>query len=150
MKTLFTDSSFDWKHTEETTENFVRGKIAVCGDNFNRIEKVVVGKVEGLKQYINILELTAIARAIEIANEENPKADALTIFTDSMTAMYWARAGKIKGAVRTAAHENALEYLKRERIKFNNVITFNHISRNKNPAGWLLEQELLKEVPHTI
>lgn len=66
MKKLYCDASFDWTTTEEA-ENVVRGKIAVVGEELRIVEKVAVGKVEGLKQYINILELVALARAIEIA-----------------------------------------------------------------------------------
>ena len=148
-KILYTDASFDWNHTDKTTENVVRGKIAVSdGGAFNKVDKVAVGKVEGLKQYINILELTAIARAVELASEENPKADTLTVITDSQTAMYWARNNQIK--VATPAHDNALEYLRRARILFGGEITFNHVLRDQNPAGKLLEAELEREAPHTI
>ena len=151
MKTLFTDASFDYKHTERTTEPFVRGKIAVADSKgFARIEKVVIGKVPNLKQYINILELTAIARAVELAGEENPKADSLSVNTDSQVAMCWANAGKIKPKVLTQAHTNALEYLRTARIQFGGIVSFHFVPRDENPAGKLLEEELEREAPHTI
>lgn len=63
-KTLYTDGSFNWKHGRDTTENVVRGKICVTdGQHFTKIENVAIGKIEGLMQYINILEFFAIARA---------------------------------------------------------------------------------------
>lgn len=173
MKTLYTDASFDWNQTEKTKENVVRGKIAISdGISFERIDKVAIGKVPELKQYINILELFAIARAIEIASEmrreesgsckclscngecfgcnecHQENFNALTIFTDSQTAMYWARNGIESKETATEAHNNALEYLRRARIQFGGEITFNFIGRNENPAGKLLEIELEKESPH--
>jgi len=152
MKTLYTDASFDYRHTTETEENVVRGKIAVSdGAQFNRVDKVAIGKVDGLLQYINVLELTAIARAVELASEETPKVDALTVITDSMTAMYWARRGRIKKkGIETAAHTSALEYLHKARLQFGGEITFNQVSREQNPAGKLLEAELERERPHAI
>ena len=152
MKILYCDASFDWKHTDDTKENFVRGKVAISdGKDFNHVDKVVIGKVEGLKQYINVLELTALARAIELAAEMNPKPESLRLNTDSQVAMFWARAGRIKKAgIETEAHVAAFEYLKRARLLFQGIVTFNHVLRSKNPAGWLLEAELDKEVPHTV
>lgn len=151
MKNIYCDASFDYKHTEETRENFVRGKIAIVFDNIKVVERVVVGKVEGLRQYINILELTAIARAIELASQLNQKPESIAVYTDSMTAMYWARAGKIKkSSVVTPAHESALNYLRGSVHKFAGVITYNLIKREQNPAGHLLEKELEKEPPHSI
>lgn len=95
MKTLYTDASFDYKYTADSGENIARGKICVSdGKNFTKIDRVAIGKVEGLLQYINVLELTAVARAIELACEIPDKDGSLQIYTDSETAMYWARAGK--------------------------------------------------------
>mgnify|MGYP001603941657 CR=1 FL=1 len=149
MKALFTDASLDWTSTEKNGENVVRGKIAISdGNSFERIDKVAVGKVEGLRQYINIFELTAIARAVERASEENPKAEALTIFTDSQTAMHWARNNRINPKVATVAHRSALEYLNRACIRFGGAVTFNYVPRDQNPAGKLLENELEHESPH--
>ena len=130
------------------------GKIAISdGASFHRVEKVVVGKVEGLQQYINVLELTAVARAVELAVEHfKDECDgSLEIHTDSMTAMYWAQAGGIKKkGIRTVAHDGALEYLRMARLLFGGISTFHHIPREKNPAGHLLAAELLKESPHTV
>lgn len=152
MKTLYCDASFDWTFTNKTTEPVVRGKIAVSdGKGFNRVEKVAIGKVEGLKQYINILELTAIARAVELAGEVGDEDKSLQIFTDSNVAMFWARAGKIRPKVLTIAHASALEYLKNARLKFGGIITFNLIPRERNRAGFLLENELLNgNKPHDL
>ena len=143
MKTLYCDASFDWTFTNKTKDPVVRGKIAISdGKGFNRVEKVAVGKVEGLKQYINILELTAIARAIELAGEVGDEDKSLEIFTDSNVAMFWARAGKIRPKVMTLAHQNALDYLKKARLAFGGITTFDTVPRERNPAGFLLQAEL--------
>lgn len=143
MKTLYTDASFDWNSTNATDENIVRGKIAISdGSGYSRVEKFAIGKVDGLKQYINIFELTAIARAVELAYDMNITDKQLEIFTDSMTAMYWARNGKIKPSVLTLAHAGALDYLRRAVLNFGGVVTFNFVPREKNPAGHLLQEEL--------
>jgi hypothetical protein len=157
MKILHTDASFDWNHTNSTEESIVRGKIAVWeiiaqeGMAGGHIEKVAIGKVKGLKQYINILELTAIARAIEIASLETLKDDAIEIFTDSKTALAWATKGKIKPSVLTLAHQNALEYLSRARLQFGGSVTIKFIPREQNFAGKMLEQELEQgKKPHDL
>lgn len=151
MKILYTDASFDWKHTGITTENFVRGKIAISdGENFHRVDKVAVGKVPQLKQYINILELTAIARAVELACEMDGHNGSIRIFTDSRVAMIWASSKKVSKKVATEAHTNALEYLSKSCQLFGGIVTFAHVPREKNPAGWLLEAELEKEKPHAV
>lgn len=153
MLILYTDASFDYKHADETLEDFVRGKICVSdGNGYERIEKVVVGKVGALRQYINILELTAVARAVELASElkaADTSLDSLAIYTDSKIAMSWAINGKMKDKVRTVAHDNVLAYLRRGRLQFGGVITFNWVSRNDNPAGFALARELKREPPHT-
>lgn len=149
MKKFYCDASFDWKHTESTEEKIVRGKIAVADMlKLEKVDKVAVGKVEGLKQYINVLELTAVARAVELASLENPKEESIGIYSDSKTAVAWANAGKIKGG--SVAHENALEYLRKARIQFGGIVTFHFVPRDLNPAGILLELELEKEKPHAI
>lgn len=149
MKILYTDASFDHRHTSATKEYIVRGKIAVSdGTQFNRVEKIVVGKVNGLQQYINIFELIAVARAIELACDMTMKERSLHIFTDSQTAMYWARNGIRNKDVITPAHISVLEYLKDSKIKFGGSILFDFISRDLNHAGFLLAEELEREAPH--
>lgn len=143
MKKLYTDASFDYRHTDKTPDNIVCGKIAIAdGNGFERIDKVAVGKVEGLKQYINILELTAIARAVELAYDMNIEDKSLEVITDSQTAMFWARNGIKNKEVMTDAHAGALDYLKRARLNFGGIITFNFVPREHNPAGHLLQAEL--------
>ncbi len=133
-----------------TTEPFVRGKIAVAdGLGFERIEKVVIGKVGELRQYINLLELIAVTRAVELASEWKEKVDSLAVHTDSRIAQGWAANGKISQKFSTVAHDNALEYLRVARTQFGGVITFHWVPRNNNPAGWLLAKELKREPPHT-
>lgn len=150
MKKIFCDASFDWTSTNKTTENVVSGKIAIVGVGEDKVEKVAVGKVEGLQQYINILELIAIARAVELASQIEPKPESINVTTDSKTAMFWARSGKIKKNVATQAHDSALEYLRKARIQFGGISTFDFIRRDYNPAGKLLEIELEKSKEQKI
>ncbi len=167
MKTLYCDASFSPQGNSRNGENIVRGKIAVVGEGIEKVDKVAIGKVEGLQQYNNVLELTAIARAIELATDakngvkcDHPEMcnhwachphESLAIFTDSKTAMYWASAGKIKSkGIETLAHTNALDYLRKMRLAFGGVITFNFTRREGNPAGKLLEDELEKERSYAI
>lgn len=141
MNKLYCDASFDWNSTEKTTENVVRGKVAISdGNGFKRIEKVAIGKVEGLKQYINILELFAIGRAIELAILEKFEG-ILSIYSDSQVALGWAKSGRINPKVETEAHKTALEFVVAAKEKFGQV-EFNYVSREHNPAGFLLQEEL--------
>lgn len=149
MKTFYTDASYSWQSTDNG-ENIVRGKIGVVSESFERIEKVAIGKVPKLKQYINVFELTAIARAVELASLENPKEESIAIHTDSNVAKCWASAGNINPKVATEAHDSAIEYLRKARIQFGGIVTFHFVPRDKNPAGKLLEVELEKEPSHTI
>lgn len=149
MKTLFTDASFDYRHTDKTTENVVRGKICVSdGEGFHKVERVAIGKVPDLKQYINVFELIAIARAVELTALSGTHDGSLKIFSDSRVAVIWASSGKVRDSVRTDAHINALDYLKTAKKMFGGVVTFNHINRESNPAGHILEAELEKEKPY--
>ncbi|MEX2053052.1 MAG: hypothetical protein WD898_02385 [Candidatus Paceibacterota bacterium] len=150
MKTLYTDASFDYRHTDETTEHLVRGKIAVSGEGLSLIDKVAIGKVPELRQYINILELVAIARAIELASTKEWQDAELKIITDSQVAKGWASKGKISPKVVTAAHTNALEYLAKAKKLFGGTINFFFTPRDNNPAGHLLAVELEKSKPHDI
>ena len=152
---MFCDASFDYLSTNATSEPFVRGKIAISdGRDFNRVERVAIGKVDGLRQYINILELTAICRAVELAHDVC-KEDSLSVRSDSMVALAWAKRGKIPNKIRTQAHVSVLEYLAKVSAQFYGTslersIEFIHVGRDNNPAGKLLEAELLKEPPHTV
>lgn len=145
-KVLFTDAGYTWQNTETTNDGEpIVGRICVAdADGFNRIEKVGIGKVPVLKQYINIFELIAIARAIEVAIEMGWVGD-LRITTDSKTAMIWASSGKVSKKARTDAHDNALEYLRTARKNYIGIVTYHHIGRDHNPAGKLLEKELEKD-----
>jgi ribonuclease HI len=140
MKILYVDSSFNWQQIRQPS-NVVTGRISIVdSDGFKIIENVAVGRVEGLKQYNNILELTAIARAVELACAMTPKPDSLKIMTDSKVAMYWASNMVIKPKVATEAHKSAIEYLRTVRVLFGGLITFNHINREQNLAGHLFEK----------
>ena len=150
MNKLYCDGSFDWTSTEKSAENVVRGKIAISdGEQFNCVEKVAIGKVPNLKQYINIIELFAIGRAIELSIINKLEGD-LSIFSDSSVAVIWARKGKVSPKVKTEAHSNVIDYLKVAFSKYPGQIKFNFIPREQNPAGFLLDKELTKESPHTI
>lgn len=129
-------------------ESVVRGRIAVCSkspeanptDNFVAIENVVVGRVEGLKQYINVLELIAIARSIEVAAQRGWDKK-IEIYTDSQVAFCWARSRKVNPKVETKAHIEALAYLKRSREMFGGRVDLVNIPRELNEAGFLLEKK---------
>lgn len=150
MKTLYCDASFDWNHTNQTDELVVRGKICVAGEGLEIVESVAIGKVPLLKQYINILELIAIARAIEIAKQRQ-WSGSLRIITDSQVAKGWAHHGTVNKKVLTDAHANALEYLARVKKEFDDVIDFQFVGRDMNPAGHLLQAELdAGKKPHDI
>jgi hypothetical protein len=144
MKVLYTDAGYTWQNTKKTPENGqIMGRICVADeDKFSRVENVGVGKVPVLIQYINIFELVAIARAIEIAIEKGWVGN-LAIRTDSKVAMIWASSGKIKPKVATPAHLGALEYLKTARRNYIGVVTYHHVPRHLNYAGIILEKEKL-------
>ena len=146
MKQLYTDAGYTWQNTEATPDGQpIMGRICVADEEgFNRIEMVGVGKVPDLKQYINVFELIAIARAIEVAIEKGWVGN-LRITTDSKTAMIWASNGKVSQKAETEAHKGALEYLRTARKNYIGIVTYTHIGRNQNPAGKLLEIELEKD-----
>lgn len=145
-KIIYTDAGYTWQNTDSTPEGgIIKGRICVAdGEEFERVEIVGIGKVPVLKQYINIFELTAIARAIEIAIEKG-WVGSLAIYTDSKVAMIWASSGKVSQKVETDAHRNALEYLRTARKNYVGIVTYNHVGRDRNPAGKRLERELEKE-----
>lgn len=145
-KILFTDAGYTWQNTESTPDGQpIMGRIAVAdSEGFHRIEQVGIGKIPGLKQYINLFELIAVARAIEVAIEKGWVGD-LAIYTDSKVAMIWASNGKVSKKVETDGHIQALEYLRTARKNYIGVVTYNHVHREKNPAGHLLEKELEKD-----
>ena len=149
MKILYTDAGYNWKSTDEDNRNVVFGRICVSdGEGFSCVEKVAIGKVPVLKQYINVFELVAIARAMEIAIGKG-WIGSLAIYTDSKVAMTWAGHG-VNPKVTTEAHKGAYEYLRTARQNYGGIVTFNHVSREKNPAGKLLELELEKDKEKNI
>lgn len=145
MKKLYTDAGYTWQNTEKTEDGApIMGRICVADDEgFSRVEMVGVGKVPVLKQYINIFELVAIARAIEIAIEKGWVGN-LAIYTDSKVAMIWASHG-VGEKVKTEAHANAQEYLRTARKNYIGIVTYYHVPRDYNPAGKILEIELEKD-----
>ena len=146
VKKIYTDAGYTWQNTLSTKDGEpIMGRICVAdGEGFQRIEMVGVGKVPVLKQYINIFELIAIARAIEVAIEMG-WVGSLSIHTDSKVAMIWASSGKVSQKVETEAHKGALEYLRTARKNYVGIVTYNHVGRDYNPAGKLLEIELEKD-----
>ena len=142
MKKLYTDAGYTWQNSEKVKmgEQIV-GRICVADDEgFSRVEMVGVGKVPVLKQYINVFELVAIARAIEVAIEKGWTGN-LAIYTDSKVAMIWASHG-IGKKIETEAHTNAYEYLRSARKNYIGIVTYNHVPRDYNPAGKILEVKL--------
>ena len=145
IKKIYTDAGYTWQNTEKTLDGKpIMGRICVADEEgFSRVEMVGVGKVPVLKQYINIFELVAIARSIEVAIEKG-WVGSLAIYTDSKVAMIWASHGVGK-KVETEAHKGAYEYLRKARKNYIGLITFNHVPREMNPAGKILEVELEKD-----
>jgi ribonuclease HI len=146
IKKLYTDAGYTWQNTATTKDGEpIMGRICVADEEgFNSIEMAGVGKVPVLKQYINVFELIAIARAIEVAIEKG-WVGSLSIHTDSKVAMIWASTGKVSSKVETDAHIGALEYLRTARKNYIGIVTYNHVGREHNPAGKLLEKELEKD-----
>lgn len=145
MKTLYTDAGYRWQDTEKDLHLPVVGRICVTdNEEYTKVEAVKVGRVPMLKQYNNVLELIAIARAVETAIEMG-WIGSLSILTDSKVAMIWASSMKVNPKVETDAHRNALEYLRSARKNYGGIITFRHVPRNYNPAGIVLEKELLEK-----
>lgn len=147
MKKVYTDAGYTWQNTSTVKEGGqIIGRICVADDDgFVRVEKVGVGKVPKLVQYINIFELIAVARSIEIAIEKGWTGN-LAIYTDSQVAMGWASKGTIKNKrVETEAHRSALEYLRTARKNYIGIVSYNYVPRDYNLAGHVLEKELEKD-----
>jgi len=143
---LYTDATFTWQKYAKTDDKILKGKICIIAEDnaehpLNVIEEVVVGRVEGLKQYINIYELIAVARAIELAKEKG--WDDIQIFTDSSVAKTWANKG-VSATPFTEAHRSCQEYITRVKMEHSGKIEIGHVLRDQNPAGKLLEIELEK------
>lgn len=156
MIKFYCDASFNYNHTDsqrENGENVVRGKIAVVSEGapieIKAVDKVMVGLVPGLRQYINILELTAVARAVELAIIHKFEGD-IEIFTDSRIAAGWAHNKCVNPKIETEAHRQAIDYLKGGLQKYPGKVMFYFVPRERNPAGHLLEAELEKEQPHAL
>lgn len=146
MKKIYTDAGYTWQNTDKTEEGKqIMGRICVADDDgFSRVEVVGVGKVPDLKQYINIFELIAVARAIEVAIEKG-WIGSLAIYTDSQVATIWAGKGSVNKKVETEAHRSALEYLRTARKNYIGIVSYNHVPRDFNVAGKILEKELDKD-----
>jgi ribonuclease HI len=143
---LYADATFTWQKYADTDDKLLKGKICIIAEDnpehpFNVIEEVIVGRVEGLKQYINIYELIAVARAIELAKEKG--WDDIQIFTDSFIAKTWANK-KVSASPFTEAHRSCQEYIIRAKAEHGGKIEVGHVLRDHNPAGELLEIELEK------
>lgn len=144
---MYTDASFTWQKYATTDEKALNGQICVVAENdadnpFHVIEDTVVGRVEGLKQYINCFELIAVARAIEIAKEKG--WDDIQIITDSFIAKTWATNRKVNASPYTELHRSCEEFITRAIREHGGKIEVGHILREHNPAGKLLEIELEK------
>jgi ribonuclease HI len=152
LNTIFCDAGFAINVEKKLNRPFVNGRIAwvarVDGKSTEKIEEVAIGRVPKLIQYNNILELIAVARAVEMANELVPKDEgvrSIQVLTDSKVAMWWARKQSFRDGVKTAAHAQAMEYLQRAIKNFGGIITYNHISRWGNPAGKMLDDLLTEQ-----
>jgi len=143
---LYTDATFTWQKYAKTDDKILKGGICIIAEDnakhpLNIIEEVGVGRVEGLKQYINIFELVAVARAIEIAKEKG--WNEIEVITDSFIAKTWANKG-VHASPYTEAHRSCQEYITRVKMEHGGKIEIGHVLRDQNPAGKLLEIELEK------
>lgn len=143
---LYTDATFPWQKYANTDDKILKGKICIIAEDnaehpLNVIEEVGVGRVEGLKQYINIFELIAVTRAIEIAKEKG--WNDIQIFTDSFIAKTWANK-EVNASPFTEVHRSCQEYITKAKAEHGGKIEIGHILREYNPAGELLEIELEK------
>lgn len=141
---LYTDATFTWQKYVDTEDKILKGKICIVAENdpenpLNVIEEVGVGRVEGLKQYINALELIAVARAVELSKERG--WDDIQIFTDSFIAKTWATK-EVNANPYTELHRSCQEYITRAKANHGGRIEVGHVFREHNPAGKLLEIEL--------
>jgi len=143
---LYTDATVTWQKYANNKETILKGKICIIAEDnaehpFYVIEEVAVGRVEGLKQYINVYELIAVARAIELAKEKG--WNDIQIFTDSSVAKTWANKG-VSATPFTEAHRSCQEYITKVKAEHGGKIEIGHVLRDQNPAGKLLEIELEK------
>ena len=99
----------DWRVVKN---NECEGEIVIKLPEFTMREKFTI-KAVGLRQFINRFEIFAIRKALEIIKGKN--IEHFVIYSDSQTAVYWAR------------HPN---------VKW--------IPREENEAGHILEEEKLK------
>ena len=140
---IYTDASFSWQRYIDTDDKIIKGKVCIIAEDsiespFNIIEEVGIGRVDKLKQYINILELIAITRAIEIAGEKG--WGNINVITDSSVAKTWATRG-IRASLFTEAHRSCQEYFNKAKAGHKGRVEIMHVVRDKNPAGKLLEIE---------
>lgn len=151
MKEIYCDAGFAINNpiNRKREEEVARGKIAVVSEEFRRVDVVAIGRVPRLKQYINLFELIAIARAVEFATLQQWEKN-IRINTDSHIAMIWASSMKVSKNVETPAHINALEYLARARKQFGGLVTIYQIPRDINKAGILLEDSQENERANAI
>lgn len=148
MKFLFTDASFDYASEFETGADHVIGKTAIVGDGIRKVELAYLARVPGLKQYINVLETLAVARAIGLAIDNGWSGD-LAIRTDSRVAVAWARGGP-NPRCRTAVHDKVMHVLRENAKRYAGQIWVDFVPRHKNLAGHVLERELELRRPNEL
>lgn len=143
LKLIHTDAGCKWQETKNKPT--VKGRICIADhDGFVLVEEPVLETQPHLRQYINVFEMLAIARAIEIATEKK-WGNALSISTDSMTARFWVTNGIKNKKVSTPLHQAVYQRVCEARRAFGGVITFHLIPREENRAGHVLEDMLEKE-----
>lgn len=145
MKTLFTDASFDFQSEKVNGKDHVIGKTAIVGEGITKVELAYLERIPGLVQYINVLETLAVARAVGMAIENGWHGE-LAIRTDSRVAVAWCRHGP-RSQIVTPVHIKVLRFLRERIAVYDGNITVDFVSRWRNPAGKVLEQELLLRRP---
>ena len=86
MHKIFTDASC--QSYKKVKDGICNGEIAIIGIEEMPIHEKMEINQTGLRQFINRFELLAIQKAHKLASDKF--GDDFMIFSDSMTAVYWA------------------------------------------------------------
>lgn len=148
MKLIYTDASFDFVAEADNGKDHVIGKTAMVSGAIRIVDLAYIPRVAGLVQYINILETMAITRAIGVAGA-NLWSDDLLIRTDSRIAVSWFKHGP-RAQCMTPVHENMMKVLRAKVREYPGKVTVEHVRREDNLAGWILERELEFRRPNEL
>jgi len=116
------------------------GKIAYkIGNKKTKIKQIKIPTIPYLKQYTNLLELTAVVEALK-----NTKEKEIVIYTDSKVVYSWVKRVKNDLGRFSIFHEQLKEEINELKKNFNRF-SINWVSRDYNLAGIALEN--YKKIP---